>query len=159
LEEIEAEPDAKGLESAFKTAKQKQVGAIMTPTGRRFFAERKRIAELAGKYRLPLLLETLSKGGQSTGRTSVILSARCLYVDKIFKGAKLMSCGAAHQLEFVINLRAAKQIGLFFARLFRGRIKSSSEPGLLEGEYSPQRRSRRQSSQPKQQPLLDQRRR
>jgi putative tryptophan/tyrosine transport system substrate-binding protein len=29
LEEIEAQPDAKGLESAFKTAKQKQVGAIM----------------------------------------------------------------------------------------------------------------------------------
>ena len=29
LEEIATEPDAKGLESAFKTAKQKQVGAIM----------------------------------------------------------------------------------------------------------------------------------
>ena len=30
LEEIETQPDAKGLESAFKTAKQKKVGAIMT---------------------------------------------------------------------------------------------------------------------------------
>ena len=30
LEEIDAQPDAKGLESAFQTAKQKQVGAIMT---------------------------------------------------------------------------------------------------------------------------------
>src|SRR5215475_8233784 len=30
LEEIETQPDAKGLESAFQTAKQKQVGAIMT---------------------------------------------------------------------------------------------------------------------------------
>src|SRR5207344_1474329 len=29
LEEIETSPDSKGLESAFKTAKQKQVGAIM----------------------------------------------------------------------------------------------------------------------------------
>ena len=47
--------DAKGLESAFQTAKQKQVGAIMTITGRRFFAERKRIVELAGKYRLPAI--------------------------------------------------------------------------------------------------------
>ena len=36
LEEIETQPDAKGLESAFKTAKQKQVGAIMTTAGRRF---------------------------------------------------------------------------------------------------------------------------
>ena len=53
LEEIETQPDAKGLESAFKTAKQKQVGAIMVNPGRRFAAERKRIVELAGKYRLP----------------------------------------------------------------------------------------------------------
>jgi len=36
LEEIETQPDAKGLESAFKTAKQKQVGAIMVNPGRRF---------------------------------------------------------------------------------------------------------------------------
>jgi putative tryptophan/tyrosine transport system substrate-binding protein len=34
LEEIETQPDAKGLESAFQTAKQKQVGAIMTITSR-----------------------------------------------------------------------------------------------------------------------------
>src|SRR5262249_38730700 len=40
LEEIETQTDAKGLESAFEAAKQKQVGAIMTTTGRRFFAER-----------------------------------------------------------------------------------------------------------------------
>ena len=52
LEEIETQPDAKGLESAFQTAKQKQVGAIMTLPTRPFFAERKRIVELAGKYRL-----------------------------------------------------------------------------------------------------------
>jgi putative ABC transport system substrate-binding protein len=55
LEEIDAQPDAKGLESAFQTAKQKQVGAIMTATGRRFFAERKRVVELAVKYRLPAI--------------------------------------------------------------------------------------------------------
>ena len=54
LEEIETQVDAKGLESAFQTAKQKQVGAIMTH-GRPFFAERKRIVELAGKYRLPAI--------------------------------------------------------------------------------------------------------
>jgi hypothetical protein len=34
LEEIETQPDAKGLEGAFQTAKQTQVGAIMTtPVG------------------------------------------------------------------------------------------------------------------------------
>ena len=36
LEEIETQPDPKGLESAFQTAKQKQVGAIMTTVTRPF---------------------------------------------------------------------------------------------------------------------------
>ena len=66
LEEIETQLDAKGLESAFQTAKQKQVGAIMTTAGRRFFAERKRIVELAGKYRLPAIYfqkEFVDEGG------------------------------------------------------------------------------------------------
>src|SRR5262250_1828822 len=53
LEEIETQPDLKDLESAFQTPKQKRVDAIMTTTARRFFAERKRIVELAAKYRLP----------------------------------------------------------------------------------------------------------
>ena len=38
LEEIETQPDAKGLESAFQTAKQKQVGAIMTIASRSAFS-------------------------------------------------------------------------------------------------------------------------
>ena len=41
LDEIETEPDAKGLESAFQTAKQKQVDAIMTQTTRTFFRRKK----------------------------------------------------------------------------------------------------------------------
>ena len=66
LEEIETEADAKGLESALKTAKQKQVGAIMMVTSRQFFAERKRIVELATKYRLPAIYfekEFVDEGG------------------------------------------------------------------------------------------------
>ena len=55
LEEIDTQPDAKGFESAFKTAKQKQVNAIMTVATRAFFAERKRIVELAGKHRVPAI--------------------------------------------------------------------------------------------------------
>ena len=66
LEEIETQFDAKGLESAFQTAKQKQVNAIMTTATRSFFAERKRIVELAGKYRLPAIYfqkEFVDEGG------------------------------------------------------------------------------------------------
>ena len=55
LEEIETQRDAKSLESAFQTAKQKDVKAIMTTAAPSFFAERKRIVELAGKYRLPAI--------------------------------------------------------------------------------------------------------
>src|SRR5215472_8416444 len=55
LEEIETQLDLKGLESAFQTAKQKQVGAIMTISTRPFFSERRRIVELAVKYRFPAI--------------------------------------------------------------------------------------------------------
>ena len=41
LEEIETQPDAKGFESAFQTAKQKQVNAIMT-SGRSTLSRRKK---------------------------------------------------------------------------------------------------------------------
>ena len=66
LEEIKTELDAQGFESAFKTAKQKQVGAIMTTSLRVFAAERKRIVELAAKYRLPAIYgskESVDEGG------------------------------------------------------------------------------------------------
>ena len=119
LEEIETQPDAEGLESAFQTAKQKQVGAIMTTPGRRFFAERKRIVELAGKYRLPAIYpqrEFVEAGGlMSYGENSTDLFRRAaVYVDKILKGAKPadLPVQQATKFEFIINLKAAKQIGL-----------------------------------------------
>jgi putative tryptophan/tyrosine transport system substrate-binding protein len=55
LEEIVTEADAKGLESAFQIVKKKKVDAIMPTSNRQFFAERKRIVELAGKYRFPAI--------------------------------------------------------------------------------------------------------
>jgi putative tryptophan/tyrosine transport system substrate-binding protein len=119
LEEIETQPDAKSLESTFKTAKQKQVGAIMTTANPRFFAERKRIVELAGKYRLPAIYpqdEFVEAGGlMSYGVDYDDLYRRAaVYVDKILKGAKPadLPVQQATKFEFVINLKAAKQIGL-----------------------------------------------
>jgi len=119
LEEIETQPDAKGLESAFQTAKQKPVGAIMTATSRIFFAERKRIVELAGKNRLPAIYfqkEFVDEGGlMSYGADYVDLYRRAaVYVDKILKGAKPadLPVQQATKFEFIINLKAAKQIGL-----------------------------------------------
>jgi putative tryptophan/tyrosine transport system substrate-binding protein len=119
LEEIKTEADANGLENVFKTAKQKQVGAIMTTTGNRFFVERKRIVELAGKHRLPAIYpqdEFVEAGGlMSYGLDYDDLYRRAaVYVDKILKGAKPgdLPVQQATKFEFVINLKAAKQIGL-----------------------------------------------
>jgi putative ABC transport system substrate-binding protein len=119
LEEITTQPDPKGLESAFQAAKQKQVGAIMTSAGRRLFAERKRIVELAGKYQLPAIYiqkEFVDAGGlMSYGADYDDLYRRAaVYVDKILKGAKPadLPVQQATKFEFIINLKAAKQIGL-----------------------------------------------
>jgi putative ABC transport system substrate-binding protein len=128
LEEIETQPDAKGLESAFQTAKQKQVGAIMTTPGQRFFVERKRIVELAVKYRLPAIYpqkEYVDEGGlMSYGADNTDLYRRAaVYVDKILKGAKPadLPVQQATKFEFVINLKAAKQIGLTLSPDFLAR--------------------------------------
>ena len=119
LEEIETQLDPKNLESAFQTAKQKQTGAIMTSGSRRFFAERKRMVELAGKYRLPAIYFEkgfVDEGGLMSYGTDLIELYRraAVYVDKILKGAKPadLPVQQATKFEFIINLKAAKQIGL-----------------------------------------------
>jgi len=119
LEEIDNQFDPKGLESAFQTAKQKQVDAIMTFTSRQFFANRKRIVELAGNYRLPAIYfskEFVDEGGlMSYGADYDDLFRRAaVYADKILKGAKPadLPVQQATKFDFVINLKATKQIGL-----------------------------------------------
>jgi putative ABC transport system substrate-binding protein len=128
LEVLETQPDAKGLESAFQTAKQKQVGAIITTAERSFLGERKRIVELAGKYRLPAIYPQkafVDEGGlMSYGVDYDDLFRRAaVYVDKILKGAKPadLPVQQATKFEFVINLKAAKQIGLTLSPEFLAR--------------------------------------
>jgi putative tryptophan/tyrosine transport system substrate-binding protein len=119
LEEIEVKLDSKGLESAFQTAKEKKINAIMTSPGTLFFAERKRIVELAGKYRLPAIYpqkELVDDGGlMSYGVDFDDLYRKAAhYADKILKGTKRADLPVQQptKFEFIINLKAAKQIGL-----------------------------------------------
>ena len=119
LEEIETQFDANGVENAFKTAKQKQVDAIMTTVNRNFLVERKRIANLAVRYRLPAIYfqkEFADDGGlMSYGADyNDLFRNAAHYIDKILKGAKPadLPVQQATKFEFVINLKAAKQIGL-----------------------------------------------
>jgi putative ABC transport system substrate-binding protein len=76
LEEIETQPDRKGLESAFQAAKQKQVDAIMTSAGRRLFAKESRLSSLPANIgcRLFTFRRSLSMRAVScpTERTTMI---------------------------------------------------------------------------------------
>jgi putative tryptophan/tyrosine transport system substrate-binding protein len=119
LEEIKTQIDFEGLQDAFETAKQKQVNVIMMTSNRPFFAQRKRIVELAGKNRLPAIYfqkEFVDEGGlMSYGADYDDLYRRAaVYVDKILKGAKPadLPVQQATKFEFIINLKVAKQIGL-----------------------------------------------
>ena len=83
------------------------------------FLESKRTVELAGKYRLPAIYpqkEFVDEGGLMSYGTDTNDQFRraAVYVDKILKGAKPadLPVQQATKFEFVINLKAAKQIGL-----------------------------------------------
>ena len=128
LEEIEAQSGPTGLENAFLIAKQKRVDAIMPTAATRFFAERKRIVELAAKYRFPAIYfqrEFVDEGGLMYYGVDYGDQFRkaAQYVDKILKGAKPadLPVQQATKFEFVINLKAAKQIGLTLSPEFLSR--------------------------------------
>src|SRR5215471_9031993 len=128
LEEIDTQADAKGLESAFQTAKQKQVNAIMRTSATSFFGERKRIVELAGKYRFPAIYfqkEFVDEGGLMFYGVDYddLFRRSAHYVDKILKGTKPadLPVQQATKFDFVINLKAAKQIGLTLSPEFLSR--------------------------------------
>ena len=119
VEAIEIETDAKAIESAFQTAKQMQIDAIMTGASRYFLAEKKQIVHLANQNRLPAIYHQrayVDEGGlMSYGVDYVDLYRRAAgYVDKILKGAKPANLPVqqATKFEFVINLKTAKKIGL-----------------------------------------------
>ena len=91
--------------------------------GSRLFAERKRIVELAGKYRLPVIYhrkEYVDEGGlMSYGPDPTDLYRRAaVYVDRILKGAKPADLPVEQptKFEFVINLRRQNRSVLQFLR-------------------------------------------
>jgi putative tryptophan/tyrosine transport system substrate-binding protein len=86
LEEIDTQPEV--LESAFEIAKQKQVNAVITTSNRPFFSARKRIVELAAKYRLPVIYpqkEYVHMGGLMSYGVDFkeLYRQTAVYVDKI----------------------------------------------------------------------------
>jgi ABC-type uncharacterized transport system substrate-binding protein len=107
------------FENAFKEAIQAGSAALALTDSPVFFCERKKIVELAVKYRLPaiyFLKEFVDEGGlMFYGADYDDLYRRvAVYVDKILKGAKPADLPAqqATKFEFVINLKATQQTGL-----------------------------------------------
>jgi putative tryptophan/tyrosine transport system substrate-binding protein len=113
------EPDPKDLESAFSTITKERAGALIVLQGPLTGAYRKQIVELAVKSRLLTTYpnsEFVEIGGLMSYGTSVtdLYRRAATYVDKILKGAKPAELPVEQptKFEFVINLKAAKQIGL-----------------------------------------------
>jgi ABC-type uncharacterized transport system substrate-binding protein len=111
---------SKDIETAFRTAaKERSDAVLMNVSGALMSFQRKEIAELAVKNRLPVTYhrrEYVEAGGlMSYGVNQDDLDRRAAtYVDKILKGAKPADLPVEQPIkfEFVINLKAAKQIGL-----------------------------------------------
>jgi putative ABC transport system substrate-binding protein len=111
--------EGEDFESAFQTMSKQRANALLVGATPRFLAERKRLAELAVKYRLPAMYsesEYANAGGlMAYGVVTAELFRRAaVFIDKILKGTKPadLPVEQAMKFEFVINLKAAKQIGL-----------------------------------------------
>ena len=110
---------AKDTEIAFREASKGRADAVLVLGGPVLIAQRTQIASLAVKNRLPVIYnvpEFVEDGGLMTYGVSLtdLFRRAATYVDKILKGAKPADLPVEQpkKFEFIINLKAAKQIGL-----------------------------------------------
>ena len=110
--------DPKDIETAFRAAGKGRADSVLVLTSPVINPYRKEIAELAVKNRLPAIYSTpefVEHGLMSYSVSFTDLYRRAAtYVDKILKGAKPADLPVEQptKFEFVVNLKAAKQIGL-----------------------------------------------
>jgi ABC-type uncharacterized transport system substrate-binding protein len=109
----------KDVEPAFRAANTARADAVLVLTSSVFGTQRKQLLDLAVKNRLPVTYfrgDFVEDGGLMTyGVSFADLDRRAAtYVDKILKGAKPADLPVEQpkKFEFIINLKAAKQIGL-----------------------------------------------
>jgi putative tryptophan/tyrosine transport system substrate-binding protein len=109
----------KDIELAFRAASKGRADALLVLQSPVFNSHRAEIAELAIKHRLPATYprrEFVEDGGlMSYGVNFLDLDRRAAaYVDKILKGTKPADLPVEQpkKFDFIINLKAAKQIGL-----------------------------------------------
>jgi len=109
----------KDIEAAFRAATKERADALLLLSGPVFISQRKQIGELAVKSHLPAIYyrtEFAEDGGLISYSPSItdLYRRAATYVDKILKGAKPAELPVEQptKFELVINLKAAKQIGL-----------------------------------------------
>ena len=120
---IQIEPyeikSAADIERAFDDVKKIRINAFLITGGPVTTRNSTRIAELASKLRLPAMYSTrqfVEDGGLMAYGVNFgdIYRRAATYVDKVLKGRKPADLPVEQpvKFEFIINLKAAKQIGL-----------------------------------------------
>ena len=110
---------ANDIEPAFAAAARRRANGLLVLREALYQAQRTRIVSLAAQAKLPAIYpirQYVDVGGlMSYGiSTSDLFRRVAIYVDKILKGAKPADLPVEQptKFEFIINLKAAKQIGL-----------------------------------------------
>ena len=107
------------IEGAFRAATDARAGAVLVFASGLLFQQARRLAELAARSRLPAMYELrqyVEAGGLISYGADIneIWRRGAVFVDKILKGAKPADLPVEQpsQFELVVNLRAAKALGL-----------------------------------------------
>jgi putative ABC transport system substrate-binding protein len=110
---------SKDIESAFRAASKGRAGAVLMLGNPVATSQRAQITDLAVKNRLPAIYdrpEFVEDGGLMTYSVSQndLFRRAATFVDKILKGRTPadLPVEQAMKFEFIVNLKAAKQIGL-----------------------------------------------
>jgi putative tryptophan/tyrosine transport system substrate-binding protein len=111
--------DPKDVGTSFQAARKWRADTVLVLSSAVIFSRRTQIAELAVKNRLPVIFpqnEFVEDGGLMSYAPNYadLFRRTATYVDKILKGTKPSELPVEQptKFEFIINLKAAKQIGL-----------------------------------------------
>ena len=112
-------PGADAIDGAFDTIVRERSEALLLVQSSMFFTERRRIADLVTKHRLPAVFnsrEYVALGGLMSygASTADRFRSSAAYVVKILKGAKPADLAVEQptKFEMVLNLKTAKTLGL-----------------------------------------------
>jgi putative ABC transport system substrate-binding protein len=122
------------IERAFDAAVAQRADALTVGNDSVVIASRRRVAELASKFRLPAIYATrefVDSGGllSYAAHYPDLYRRAAVYVDKIFKGEKPADLPVEQptKFEMVVSLKAAKAIGLEFPPLLLARADEVME--------------------------------